>query len=107
MHDILADGVQEMRFAQANPSVNKKRVVRFPGRLRDGQSGGVREIVVTADDEIIEGVLGIEVVNFLWIPVTAAAPLVVFTAGLFAAFLGRIGGGGGGVRGGGGGGGLA
>ena len=47
-------------------AVKKERVVRFAGRLRDGQRGGVGEIVVVADDERFESVLGIEMQIRAW-----------------------------------------
>ena len=49
-----------MRLAQTDPAVEKQRVVGFAGRLRHGQRGGVGEVVVVADDERVERVLGIE-----------------------------------------------
>ena len=58
--DVLADGVEQMRLAQADAAVKKKRVVGFAGRLGDGQGGGVGEIVVVADDKRFERVFGIE-----------------------------------------------
>jgi hypothetical protein len=61
VENVLADGVQQMGFAQTNPAVKEKRVVRFAGRLRDGEGGGVGKIIVVADDERVEGVLGIEI----------------------------------------------
>ena len=58
--DMLADGVQQMRLAQADAAVKEKRIVGFAGRLRHRQRGGVGKIVVVADHERVEGVLGIE-----------------------------------------------
>ena len=36
--DMLADGVQQMRFAEPDAAVKKKRIVGFAGRLGDGQA---------------------------------------------------------------------
>ena len=63
--DVLADGVQQMRLAQADAAVEEQRVVGLAGRLGDGQGGGVGKVVVVADDEGVEGVLGIEAESWL------------------------------------------
>ena len=51
---VLADGMQQMRFAEPDAAIEKQRIVRFAGRLRDRQRGGMREVVVLADDEGVE-----------------------------------------------------
>ena len=58
--DVMADGVQQVGFAQAHAAVEEKRVVGLAGRLGDGLGGGVGKVVVVADHEGFEGVLGIE-----------------------------------------------
>ena len=58
--DVLADGVEQMRLAQADAAVKEERIVGFAGRLGDGQRGGIGKIVVVADDERFKGVFGIE-----------------------------------------------
>jgi len=44
----------------ADAAVKKKRVVGFARRLRDGERGGVGEVVVVADDERIKVFLGLK-----------------------------------------------
>jgi len=58
---MLANGVQQMRLAETNAAVKEERVVRFAGRLRYGESGGVGEIIVITDDKGVEGVLRVEI----------------------------------------------
>ena len=57
---VLADGMEQMRLAQADPAVKEKRIVGFAGRLGHRQRGGVGEIVVVADDKSFKRILGIE-----------------------------------------------
>ena len=57
---VLADGVEQVRFAQTDPTIKEKRVVGFAGRLRDREGRGVGEGVVVAHDKSVESVLGIE-----------------------------------------------
>ena len=49
-----------MRLAQAGRSADEERVVGEPGHLGDGERGGVRQAVGVADDELLEGLAGIE-----------------------------------------------
>ena len=59
-HDILPDGLQQMRLAQPHAAVEKQRVVRFPRCLCDRQRRSVRKTVVVADNEGVECVSRIE-----------------------------------------------
>ena len=49
--DVLADRLHQMRLAEPDPAVNEERVVGLGRRLRDGQTGGVRDFIVRADDK--------------------------------------------------------
>ena len=53
--------MQQVGLAQPHTAVEKKRIIRFARRLRDGQGGGVREIIIVANDERVELVLRIEI----------------------------------------------
>src|SRR5450759_2430763 len=59
--DRVADGVHEMRLAEAHPAVQEKRVVRVARAFGDGETGGVGQAVCRADDEVGEGVAGVDV----------------------------------------------
>ena len=49
-------------LAEAGTAVNKKRIVRgAAGILGDGHAGGAAEAVTVTFDEVVEGVVGIEV----------------------------------------------
>ena len=50
-----------MRFSQSHASVNEERVVDLTRRFGHGEGSGVRQVVVRADDEGVEGVTGIQV----------------------------------------------
>jgi hypothetical protein len=52
--------VQEVGLADARRAVDEQRVVGLGGQLGDGERGGVREAVRVADDELVEGVAGVE-----------------------------------------------
>ena len=54
----VADGLHQVRLAQAHAAVDEQRVVGFGGRLRDRQRRGMGEVVVGADDEGVERVAG-------------------------------------------------
>ena len=56
----MADGVQQVRLAEAGLAVDEERVVRLRRRLGDGERRGVREAVRGADDEGVEGVPGVQ-----------------------------------------------
>src|SRR5262249_11899239 len=58
--DELADGLHQMGLAQTDPAVNEERIVRARRRLRDSETGCVRDLVVRADDERFECVSRIE-----------------------------------------------
>src|SRR5258708_3808545 len=49
--DELADGLHQMGFAQTDAAVNEQWIVRSRRRLRDGETGCVRDFIVRADDE--------------------------------------------------------
>ena len=57
--NMLADGVEQMGFAQAHAAEEKERIVGFARRLSHGHGGGVGVVVVFTDDESLEGVLGL------------------------------------------------
>ena len=56
----VADGLHQMRLAEAHSAIEEKRVVGFRGLLGDGDGGGVSELVRCADDKRVEGVARIE-----------------------------------------------
>ena len=59
--DMVADGLHEVRFAQADPAIDQKRVEgRMARLLGDGQRGAARELVAIAFYESIEGVRGVQ-----------------------------------------------
>src|SRR6476469_9290591 len=58
--DELADGLHQMGLAQTDAAVNEQRIVRSRGRLRDGETGCVRDFIIRADDERVKGVPRIE-----------------------------------------------
>jgi len=58
---IVASRVQKVRFPQARAPRDEQGVEGGAGRLGHGERGGVGEAVRGADDEGLEGVLGIEV----------------------------------------------
>ena len=58
--NVLADGVKQMRLAEADAAVKKKRIVGFAGRLGNGERGGIGEIVVVADNKRFKCIFGIE-----------------------------------------------
>ena len=57
---VVADGMQQVRLAQAGVAVDEQRVVGLGGRLGDRDGGGVREPVAAADDEGLERVLRVQ-----------------------------------------------
>src|SRR6476646_7375222 len=58
--DELADGLHEMGLAQTDAPVNKEGIIRTRRRLRDSETGCVRDFVIRADDERFERVPRIE-----------------------------------------------
>ncbi len=58
--DVLPDRLHQVRLAESHPAVNEERVVSARGRLRDRETGGVRDLVIRADHERFESIPGIE-----------------------------------------------
>ena len=58
--NVLADRLHQMRLAESDAAINEKRVVGFGRRLRHGEAGGMRDLVVRPDDERLESVARIE-----------------------------------------------
>ena len=56
LEDVVADRMHQVGLAQTDAAVDEERVVGLRGDLRDGASGGMRELVRRADDEALEGV---------------------------------------------------
>ena len=54
--EVLADGVHQVRLAEADAAVDEQRVVGPRGGLGDGAGGRVGELVRRSDDELLEGV---------------------------------------------------
>ncbi len=61
LQDPVAYGLEEVRFAEADAAVDEKRVVFAAGVVGGRRTGGVRELVGLAHDEVLEGVLGAQV----------------------------------------------
>ena len=57
---VVADRVQEVRLAEAGRAADEERVVGEAGHLGDRERRGVGEAVGVADDELLEGVAGVE-----------------------------------------------
>ncbi len=55
----MPDRVQQVGLAQPGLAVDEQRVVGLGRRLGHGHGGRVREAVGRADDEAVEGVLGV------------------------------------------------
>ena len=60
LHDVLPDGVHQVRLAEADAAVDEERVVGQRRRLGDGAAGRVGELVRRADDEGVEGVARVQ-----------------------------------------------
>jgi hypothetical protein len=58
--DELADGLHEMGLAQTDAAVNERGIVRARRRLRDSETGGMRNFIVRTDHERFERVPWIE-----------------------------------------------
>ena len=56
----VADGLDEVGFAEAGAAVEEEGVVAGAGGVDDAAGGGNGEVVVATDDEIIKGVFGVE-----------------------------------------------
>ena len=57
---LVADGVEEMGLAEADPAVDEERVVGARGQLRHRLARGLRELVRGADDEGVECIARVE-----------------------------------------------
>ena len=57
---IVADGVHQVRLAQAHAAIDEQRVVRLGGHLRYRQGHRMRKPVAGAHHEGIKGILGVE-----------------------------------------------
>ena len=55
----VGDRAQQVGLADAGRPADEERVVGLRGHLGDGQRGGVGEAVAVADDELVEGELGV------------------------------------------------
>ena len=58
---VVADGLEQVRLTQAGVAVDKEGIEGGARGFRGGQRGGVRETVRRADDEGVEGELGVQV----------------------------------------------
>ena len=58
--DELADGLHEMGLAETDAAVNKEGIIRTRRRLRDSETGCVRDFIVRSDDERFERVPRVE-----------------------------------------------
>ncbi len=58
--DVLRDGLEQVRLAEAGAAVDEERVVRLRRRFGDGERGRVREAIRRADHERVERVLHVE-----------------------------------------------
>ena len=58
--DLIADGVHEVRLAEADAAVDEERVVSATGILRHLHRRGARELIALALDEVREREVGIE-----------------------------------------------
>src|SRR5437762_5890045 len=58
--DVLADGLHQMRLPETDAPVNKERVVSARRRLRDRETGGMRDFVVRANHKRFESVSWVE-----------------------------------------------
>ena len=54
---MMADGVEQVGFAEACIRVDEEWVVVTPRLFRDGESGGVGEPIRLPNHEVVEGVL--------------------------------------------------
>ena len=59
--DRVADGVHQVRLAEADAAVQEERVVRVPGPLGDAQGGRMCQAVGASDDEVVERVATVQV----------------------------------------------
>ena len=58
--NVLADGLHQVGLAKTDTAINEQRVVGARGRLRHGESGGMRNFVVRTDHERFEGIPWVE-----------------------------------------------
>src|SRR5688572_18316252 len=54
--NAMPDRMHEMPLPQTPPTIHEEGIVRFAGRLADGDASGVGELVVRADDEGLKGI---------------------------------------------------
>ena len=57
---FVADGLDEMGFAEARATIEEEWVVAFAWGVDNAAGGGDRKVIIRADDEIIQGVFLIE-----------------------------------------------
>ena len=60
LFDLVADGLHQVGLAHADAAVQEQRVVGLGGAFRHRAGGSVGKLIAGADDEVVEGVLGIE-----------------------------------------------
>jgi hypothetical protein len=59
-HHTMADGMQQVRLAQANAGVDEQRVVPDPWPLGDRQGCSVAQLVGAAHNEVFKRILGVQ-----------------------------------------------
>ena len=77
LHQV-ADGLQQVRLAQAHAAIDEQRVVCGAGVLGDLQRRGPRELIGLAGDEGVEGERGVQAAGLAhprsWLPAPAQLP---------------------------------
>ena len=56
----MADGVEQMGFAEAGIAVKEKRIVCNARRLGDGNTGCMSETIAGADDKVGKCIIGVK-----------------------------------------------
>ena len=59
--DFVADGLHKVGFTEASATVEEERIVLLAGVVSDRSRGGIGEVVARADDEVVEGIAGVEI----------------------------------------------
>src|SRR5882672_11193295 len=59
--DVLANGMEQMGFAQPDSTVQEQRIVRFARRLRDCLGRGISKVVIISNDKSVKRILGIKI----------------------------------------------
>ena len=59
--DFVADGLHKVGFTEASATVEKERIIFLTWVVSDRSRSSIGEVVTGADDEVIEGVAGVEV----------------------------------------------